>query len=127
MNDVFRYFTNLEFLWNEYTFGPNLARRRELLTLMSYVLLSLGLFARQITSFPHVDINFTNLRWPVLAASFIIGLALFPPIMRFVNKRRQKPGIEQAITAFGVGFFVDLANGTLFHPLWEAISKAMKI
>lgn len=120
-----RYLTNLEFLPSEHTFGPDLKRRRSLLTLGSYLLLSLGLFSRQITAFPIVEIRWENLRWSVLVASFLIGLALFPPIMRSLNKRRKKPGIEHAITAFGIGFFVDLANGTLILPLWKAISSAM--
>jgi hypothetical protein len=121
-----KYFTNLEFLWNERTFGPSLARKRSLLTLSAYLLLSLGLFSRQITAFPIVDINPHNLRWSVLFASFIIGLALFPPVIRYINKKREKPGVEHAIAAFGLGFFVDLANGTLIVPAWNAIFSAMR-
>jgi len=120
------YFTDLNFLWDEHTFGPTLSQKRALYAAGSYIFLSMGLFARQITAFPRVDINATNIRWPVLIASFIIGLALFPPIMRFFNKKDKKPGIEHVILAFGIGFFIDLASGKIIAPVWHSIGGLLK-
>lgn len=121
-----RYFTDLNFLWDEHTFGPTLSQKRALYAAAAYVLLSLGLFARQITAFPQVDINAANIRWPVVLASFIIGLALFPPIMRFFNKKDKKPGFEHVVLAFGIGFFVDLASGKIIAPAWHSIASLLK-
>jgi hypothetical protein len=121
-----RYFSDLNFLWDQHTYGPTLSQKRAAYAAGSYLLLSLGLFARQITAFPKVDINCANIRWPVLLASFIIGLALFPPIMRFFNKKNKKPGFEHVVLAFGIGFFVDLASGKVIAPAWHAISALFK-
>jgi hypothetical protein len=115
------YFSNLEFLWDQGSFGPALQRRRRLLTLAAYALLCLGLFARQITGFPTVSIRFENISLSVLGASFLIGLALFPPIMRHLNQRRRKPTWEHALSAFSIGFFVDLSNSRLFMPLYQKL------
>ena len=120
------YFGDLNFLWDQRTFGPTLAHKRALYALGSYLLLSLGIFARQITAFPKVDINTANIRGAVLLASFIIGLALFPPMMRFFNKKNKQPGFEHVILAFGIGFFVDLASGKVIAPAWDAISALLK-
>jgi len=121
-----RYFTDLNFFWNELTFGPTLSRKRSLYAAASYILLSLGLFSRQITDFPNVDIKFANIRWPVLLASFIIGLALFPPMMRYLNKKNTKPGMEHVVLAFGLGFFVDLASGKIIAPAWNSITAFLR-
>jgi len=105
------YFTNLEFLPEEslddVQLGRNQQRRRW--TAATYVLFSLGIFSRQITAFPKVDVAVANIRWSVLAASFVIGLALFPPVMRWLNRRRKRPSFEHVLTAFSIGFFIDLA------------------
>ena len=103
-----RYFSNLEFLPDEIELG--VSKRRRWWTIAGYFIFCLGIFARQLIPYPRVIVDYTNLRWPVLFASFIIGLALFPPLMRRLNKRRRNPGGEHLVTAFSVGFFVDLAT-----------------
>jgi|HubBroStandDraft_1064217.scaffolds.fasta_scaffold45545_1 hypothetical protein len=118
---IARYFTSLDFLWTEHTLGPSLAKRRSYLTFLAYLLMSLGLFARQITAFPSVDMKWENLRYPVLLASFIIGLALFPPVMRWLNKRRPTPSAEHILMAFSTGFFVDLTNAKVIIPIFQSI------
>jgi hypothetical protein len=51
-----------------------------------YVLLALGSFCRQITKFPEVEMKFENVRWFVFLASLIIGFALLPTVMRWINR-----------------------------------------
>jgi hypothetical protein len=120
---IVRYFSNLEYLWDEYTFGPNLQTKRNLLTVFSYLLLSLGLFSRQITGYPSVEMRPEKVKWSILIASFLIGLALFPPIMRRLNLKRRKPSWEHALVAFSIGFFIDLSSNTVIIPLWNSIQK----
>ena len=103
-----RYFSNLEFLPDHIELGASATRRRW--TIGAYVAFCLGIFARQLIPYPQVTIASANLRWPALIAAFIIGLALFPPVMRWLNTRRRKPSAEHLITAFSFGFFVDLAS-----------------
>lgn len=103
-----RYFTNLEFLPDEVDLGSSVSRRRW--TATAYVAFCLGIFARQLIPYPRVVVESANLRWSCLLASFIIGLALFPPVIRWLNVRRRKPSVEHVVTAFSFGFFVDLAS-----------------
>jgi hypothetical protein len=103
-----RYFTNLEFLPDKVDLGASDLRR--VWTWLAYVTFCLGIFARQLIPYPKVVVETTNLRWSSFLASFIIGLALFPPIMRWINKRRRKPSAQQIVSAFSFGFFVDLAS-----------------
>jgi hypothetical protein len=115
-----RYFSNLEFLPDEVELGASTTRRRW--TIAAYVTFCLGIFARQLIPYPQVLVQSDNLRWSALAASFIIGLALFPPVMRWLNTRRRKPSGEHLVTAFSFGFFVDLASAGA-----AALAKVMKI
>jgi|GraSoiStandDraft_5_1057265.scaffolds.fasta_scaffold115275_2 hypothetical protein len=106
-----RYFSNLEFLPDAVDLGPSAAaRNRRRWTVAAYVSFCLGIFARQLIPYPKVVVETANLRWESLLAAFIIGLALFPPIMRWLNRHRRKPGAEHVVSAFGYGFFVDLAS-----------------
>lgn len=79
-------------------------------TLVMYVLLASGIFARQITAFPMVNLNLENLQRNVLIASFIIGLALFPAVFRWISRRRRELDWMHVLTAFSIGFFVDLSS-----------------
>jgi len=117
------YFTNFEFFWNEYTLGPSLQTKRITWTIAVYALLSLGIFSRQITAFPMVDINFSNLRTPVFIASFLIGFALLPPVMRWISKKISKPNWEHALVAFSIGFFIDLSNQILISRIFNSLIK----
>lgn len=116
-----RYFTNLEFYPDRTELGSGLQRRRNWLCALMYVLLSLGIFAQEA-----VDVttaSFREVHWTTLGASFVIGLALLPPVIRWVNRRRKTPSIEHVLAAFSVGFFVDLSSkGILSHT-----SKLIKV
>jgi len=117
---ILRYFTDLGFLWTEtkYGTGPgSVQSKRTQLTIAAYVFFSLGLFGRQITAFPKVIIAFENISWSVAIASFVIGSAVFPLVMNRLNKARPRPSFEHVLTAFSMGFFVDLSNEKLLAPL----------
>jgi prepilin signal peptidase PulO-like enzyme (type II secretory pathway) len=107
------YFLKLEFVFgdarDEPDYGP--ADFKKLLPVITvYVLLACGIFCRQITQFPIVDLNVANVRWSVLIASFIIGFALLPPVMRWINRGGKELGAIQVITAFSIGFLIDLSS-----------------
>jgi hypothetical protein len=106
-----RYFTDLGFLpaveQKDLTLGAAAARRRW--TLLAYLAFSAGIFARQLVPFPRVVAEYANLRWSTLAGSLIIGLALFPPLMKWINSKRRKPSAQHLVSAFSYGFFIDLA------------------
>ncbi|HEX8456370.1 MAG TPA: hypothetical protein VF656_03530 [Pyrinomonadaceae bacterium] len=123
MSRFLNYFTNFEFYWDRRTFGASLQRKRKAWTLAVYILLSLGIFSRQITAFPKVDINIANVRVPVLAASFIIGLALLPPVMRWISKKVKQPKWEHVLSAFSIGFFIDLTNDVLISKVFTSLIK----
>jgi uncharacterized membrane protein YczE len=103
-----RYFTNLEFYADRTDLGSAFQRRRNWLVVLMYVLLSLGIFAHEAIDIQSV--SFKSVRWGTLGASCVIGLALLPPIIRWLNKRRKEPSFEQVLAAFSVGFFVDLSS-----------------
>jgi len=102
------FFSNLEFFPKDTRLGPRIQTKRHLWTLAAYLLLSLGIFARQIIDFPNIRFNIAQINTPVLAASFIVGLAVFPPAMRWLNSRRTTPGLEHMLTPFTLGFFLNL-------------------
>ncbi|MBL7733596.1 MAG: hypothetical protein JNM88_20670 [Chitinophagaceae bacterium] len=107
------YFTELGFFQNDVVLGRSVIRKKTKWVIIVYILLSMGIFSRQITNFPIVDINFSNLRWPVFFASLIIGFAILPYIMRRITARRPTPGLEHTLSAFGMGFFIDFASSKL--------------
>jgi len=107
------YFDDLGFFGDDVQLGGSLVRRTRLWTLSCYLLLCLGIFLRQVTKFPRVDLDFANIRISVAVASLIIGLAIFPPVIRWLNRRRKHPGVEHALLPFSIGFFVDLSSATL--------------
>jgi hypothetical protein len=106
------YLLNLNFYPGELTFGPSLQRKRLYWTFCSYMLLALGILARQcvpISAFP-LTFSFSNMRPSVALASLIVATALFPPFTRWFNKQIKKPSWPQVLWAFSFGFFVDLSN-----------------
>src|SRR5690349_9061775 len=107
------YFFNLDFYWDRLTLGPALQNKKLIWTATVYFLLSLGIFSRQITAFPKVDLNTHNVTRSVLIASFVIGFALLPPVMRWISKRTKKPTWEHTLAAFSIGFFIDLSTQIL--------------
>ena len=101
-----RYLENLEFYPDEIVLGSSIAKWRWIWTLASYVLLSLGLFSRQLIAWPKVELGSIP-QWGTLAASFIVGLAVFPPAMRWLNRKRRRPSVEHILGSFTFGFFLD--------------------
>jgi|SRR5271170_5998888 len=116
-----RYFTNLEFYpaATELGSGP-IQRKRNLLTVLMYILLSLGVFAHEAVSL--VPVSFRPVGWSTFAASFVIGLALLPPAIRWINGRKHNPSWQQVITAFSIGFFIDFSSKALLGQIWKLIT-----
>jgi hypothetical protein len=117
MNRLRYYFLDLGFngpvTYGDVTYGSRLAVYRVLLI---YGFFSLGIFARQVTRFPLVEFNPAKIQLSVLAVSFIFGLALLPPVMRYFNKSHKKFSYN-VVYSFSIGFFVDLASVTVIGLL----------
>ena len=109
---VKHYFTQLNFYSDRQALGKD---ENNWLTIGIYLLASLGIFCRQITQFPKVKLNLTNLQWNVLVASFIFGLAVLPYFIKSVNAVNSKPGLRQVLTAFGIGFFMDFTTNAVIN------------
>jgi len=108
-----RYFLNFGFYPQVVELGGTAEAKRGIWTLISYAMLSGGIFCRQCISLIPRPLKFelANLQGSVLVASLIIGLALLPPWMRWLNRRRIQPGWEHVLWAFSFGFFVDTSAG----------------
>ena len=86
-----------------------------------WLLVTCGIFLRKA-------MVVTNLAWiggsltpGAFAASAVIALATFPPLMKWLNRRSSgKPSLEHYATAFAFGFFLDLANVAVHRivPHW---------
>ncbi len=70
-----------------------------------------------------VDIDFANLRLPVLAAWFLIGFALSPPVMRWISKRVKRPTWEHAVAAFSMVLFINLSNQLLVSKIFSSLIR----
>ena len=64
------------------------------------------------------DSDVTRQKLAVYAA-LIIGLAILPPIMRWLNRRRGRPGIEHLLLPFTLGFFLDFTLKTIVNPFFK--------
>lgn len=74
-----------------------------------YAALALGIFLRQISAFPKVDLRLENLRGSVLIASIILALAVTPPLLRWISRRHGGALSWEHITwSITYGFFSDL-------------------
>jgi hypothetical protein len=126
------YFTDLSF-YTRSTLGVNEASKRQLWLIACYLAFGAGVFCRQIvvlSNFPSVNIEASRLTPSVFAGSFIVGLAIFPLVVRQVrrladyvsdegsNDARNKPrkklnrgrwNMIHVLTSFTTGFFVNLA------------------
>lgn len=107
-----RYFTNLEFYADTTELGSGTQTRRNWLTAFMYMLLSLGIFAQEAVDI--ASVSFKPVHWATLGASFVIGLALLPPLIRWLNRKRRVPSLEHVLTAFSVGFFIDLSSKEIY-------------
>ena len=114
-----RYFYNLGFFPTVTALGPRIQTKRKLWTVLVYALLSLGIFARQIVDFPKIRLVADHLDWKILCASLIVGLAVFPPTMRWLNRRRGSPTFEHFLLPFSLGFFLDLTMKLIVNPFFK--------
>jgi hypothetical protein len=84
--------------------------------------MALGLFARQIVGFPKItDWNPENLRWQVATSAFAVALALFPPVMVWLNKNRRRPSWEHLVFAYSFGFFGELLHDRIAKFLLSSL------
>jgi uncharacterized membrane protein YczE len=114
------YLLNLEFAFNDERDEPvygGADSKKAVLAIVVYILLALGIFCRQITKFPIVDLNLENIRWSVFFASLIIGFALLPPVIRWLNRGGRRLSAIQVITAFSIGFLIDLSSQLITNLL----------
>jgi hypothetical protein len=109
------YFTDMGFYHNQKALGRSLLNKKARWTIVVYLLVSLGIFCRQITSFPVVDLNPANIKVSIFLASMIIGFAILPYVMRRISKNKPNPSLEHTLSAFGIGFFIDLASSQLIR------------
>jgi hypothetical protein len=82
------FFTDLSF-YTRSTLGVSQAAKRQLWLVACYLAFGSGVFCRQIidiSKFPDVDIDLSRLKLTKLAASFIVGLVIFPLAVRQVRK-----------------------------------------
>jgi len=79
-----------------------------------WILLALGIFLRQGLQIQNLTWHVERLTTGSLAASFVISFAIFPILMRQVNRRRPRPGLLQVTIPFGFGFFLNLAGVSVY-------------
>jgi hypothetical protein len=131
------YFTDLSF-YTRSTLGPGEATKRHVWLVICYLSFALGVFCRQIvdlSKLPSVELDRARLRPSVLGGSLIVGLAVFPLVVRLVRRladyvsgeekraARRRSGkaarggepsrggwnLIHVLTSFTTGFFVNLA------------------
>ena len=86
--------------------------------LVTWGLLAVGIFIRQGMVLPALDWKIQRLTLGSFLASAAISLAILPMFMRWVNRKRAKPGLAHVATPFAFGFFLDLTRVsvlTLIH------------
>ncbi|MFT3702127.1 MAG: hypothetical protein QM802_07145 [Agriterribacter sp.] len=93
-------------------FGPKKSKDTKVIwTVVIYVSLSLGIFLRRTVNFPDPlpGLNTVVFKWSIIAASFIIGLAILAPLLRIISKfHKGKLSWQHCLTAFTIGFFGDM-------------------
>ena|SRR5258708_5440112 len=117
-----RYFTNFEFYSDETILGPSLQTKRSVWTLCVYLLLCAGILCRQGTVLNPLGMDFSKFSWSVFLASCIVGLAILPPVMRWISGKTRVPSWEHAISAFGIGFFVDFSSAKILAAIWSGLT-----
>lgn len=92
--------------------GPSMVLKRVAWEVAAWVLATMGLFSRQAITVVQGSQGWCNecFTWPRLALCAVVSLALFPYLMRSLNRRMPKPGLMQVAVPFSYGFFVDLAS-----------------
>jgi hypothetical protein len=124
MNDLLgrvgHYFVDLGFYPNQIEFGPALPQKRLAWSLTAYLLLLLGIVAQQIIDLGKKPLSpsWHNLTWPMLLASAVVAVALFPPFTAWFNRKRKNPSWEHVLWAFSFGFFVNLSTNVIWKKFF---------
>lgn len=90
--------------------GAKLSRKQVMWDIVCWLLSALGIFARQGLNLVALDWDLSRLKPGVFVASAVVSLAIFPWAMRWINRRRPRPGLAQVAMPFAFGFFLDLAS-----------------
>jgi hypothetical protein len=77
--------------------------------LAAWLTLACGIFARQGLALPVLVWKLENVSPGAAIAAIVVGLAVFPMMMRWLNRYRQRAGLEHIASPFAFGFFLDLA------------------
>jgi hypothetical protein len=88
-----------------------LGRKRSTLVweIAAWVAAAAGIFARQGLDLPVLVWNISNVSPGAAVASIVVALAVFPMMMRWLNRRRRRASLEHVAAPFAFGFFLDLA------------------
>lgn len=85
------------------------AGKRLLREVSAWLLVACGIFSRKALVLKDLRWDWSGLTVAAFLASVVIALATFPLLMKWLNRRRPKVGLEQFATSFAFGFFLDLA------------------
>jgi hypothetical protein len=75
----------------------------------AWLAVAAGIFARQGLDLPALVWKISNVSPGAVVASVVVGLAVFPMMMRWLNRRRRRASLEHVAAPFAFGFFLDLA------------------
>jgi hypothetical protein len=75
-----------------------------------WTLVVIGIIVRQMAANGTSDMSMGE-----VAVSAVVGLAILPALMRWLNKISHRPGIQHVAVPFSLGFFVDLAQVLTSH------------
>lgn len=75
-----------------------------------WTLVVIGIIVRQMAANGTSDMSMGE-----LAVSAVVGLAILPALMRWLNKISRQPGLQHVAVPFSLGFFVDLAQVLTSH------------
>lgn len=85
-------------------------RNRLYWELACWVLVVIGIIVRQM-----VANGSPKMLLGAFAVSAVVGLAIQPGLMRWLNKITKEPGLQHVAVPFSLGFFVDLAQVLTSH------------
>jgi hypothetical protein len=75
----------------------------------AWLAVAAGIFSRQGLKLPDMVWLLSNINIGTAIGSVVVGLAVFPMMMRWLNRRRRRAGLEHIAGPFAFGFFLDLA------------------
>ncbi len=96
--------------------GPKkLSLKQIIWDIICWILTALGIFLRQSLDFSDLSWYYNRLTGSSFVVSLVISFALFPTLMRRLNRKRQRPGLEHIATPFAFGFFLDLVKVSAYR------------